>query len=433
MKKYKSYSTDKPSGVEWLGNIPEHWELRKLKFIADLIMGQSPDSTDYNYEEIGVPFLQGTAEFGIINPNPRLSCESAKKYARKDDLLLSVRAPVGEINVADQVYGIGRGLCAIRPKINVFNKTFTRYFLEIGKVELVSGATGSIYDAVTVNQVANLQCLTPPLKEQKLIATFLDRETTRIDTLITKKCELINLLEKKRTAIITNAVTKGLEPELPMKDSGVEWLGKVPRNWEVKKLKYIAQIVRGKFTHRPRNDPRFYDGNYPFIQTGDISAANKYITSYQQTLNELGLSVSKEFPKGTLVMTIAANIGDLAILDFPACFPDSIVGFLPRNYCLDFLYYNLTAMKSEMVKTATLNTQMNLNIERIGGLFSICPPIAIQKQIATYLDKVNIRIDELIDKTATSISELTKYRQSLITAAVTGKIDVREEVERGAA
>jgi type I restriction enzyme, S subunit len=128
-------------------------------------------------------------------------------------------------------------------------------------------------------------------------------------------------------------------------------------------------------------------------------------------------------------MTIAANIGDLAILEFSACFPDSIVGFVPRNNNnLNYLYYNFSAMKLEMLGTATLNTQMNLNIERIGSLFSIRPPSQEQEQIANYLDyKIN-QIEALITKTRTSIDHLKEYRTALISAAVTGKIDVREEV-----
>lgn len=150
------------------------------------------------------------------------------------------------------------------------------------------------------------------------------------------------LLQEKRAALISHAVTKGLDSNTPMKDSGIEWLGEIPTHWEVKPIKYLSHILRGKFTHRPRNDPRFYDGLYPFIQTGNIASAGKYITDYQQTLNALGYAVSKEFPAGTFVLSIAAHIGDVAILGFPACFPDSIVGLVPKNIIyLDCVYRSL--------------------------------------------------------------------------------------------
>ncbi|MEA5612932.1 type I restriction-modification system subunit M N-terminal domain-containing protein [Nodularia spumigena] len=162
----------------------------------------------------------------------------------------------------------------------------------------------------------------------------------------------IEKLDEKRTALISHAVTKGLDPRVPMKDSGIEWLGKIPNHWEVIKVKHLTKILRGKFTHRPRNDPRFYDGQYPFIQTGDVANANKFIMEYTQTLNENGYAVSKEFPSGTLVMTIAANIGDMAILNFNACFPDSIVGFLPSKMTdIFFLYHLFSSMKKQFFRT----------------------------------------------------------------------------------
>lgn len=208
------------------------------------------------------------------------------------------------------------------------------------------------------------------------------------------------------------------------KDSGVEWLGEIPEHWFPMKIKYLTSIIRGKFTHRPRNDPRLYDGNYPFIQTGDVAAADKYIKSYEQTLNELGFLVSKQFPKGTLVMTIAANIGDLAILDFPACFPDSIVGFLPKaGIDLNYLYFNLKAMKSELMETAIQNTQLNLNVDRIGSLFSVCPPLPEQQTIASFLDHETAKIDALIAKKERLIELLQEKRTAIVSHAVTKGLD----------
>ena len=114
-----------------------------------------------------------------------------------------------------------------------------------------------------------------------------------------------------------------------MKDSGVEWIGNTPAHWAVMRISQVSEVLRDRFAHRPRNDPALYDGRYPFVQTGDVARSRKEITEYRQTLNERGLRISKIFPEGTLVMTIAANIGDVAVLDFAACFPDSIVGFVP--------------------------------------------------------------------------------------------------------
>ena len=192
-------------------------------------------------------------------------------------------------------------------------------------------------------------------------------------------------------------------------------------------MKQVSKIVRGKFTHRPRNDPALYDGDYPFIQTGDIARAQKIILSYTQTLNEKGLAVSKLFPAGILLMTIAANIGDVAILGFDACFPDSIVGFIPsKDVKRDYLYYIFQILKPELINDAPVNTQGNLNVERIGAKRIALPSDDEQNAIIEYLDKKTDQIDMAITIHHHSVELLKEYRTRLIADVVTGKVDVRE-------
>ena len=266
----------------------------------------------------------------------------------------------------------------------------------------------------------------PPRHEQQRIATFLDQETAKIDGLVAEQRRLMELLKEKRQAVISHAVTKGLNPHVPLKSSGIEWLGDVPERWEVKKIRHFAEVLRGKFTHRPRNDPAFYDGEFPFVQTGDITGASRYITGFKQTLNERGIAVSKQFPKGTLVMAIAANIGDVAILDFPAYFPDSIVGLVPKQGVeLMFLYYLMIGMKQPMLMTATVSTQMNLNVDQICSLTAACPPRDEQARIVCHLDEVLQKMDALTAEAQRAIDLLQERRTALISAAVTGQIDVR--------
>jgi type I restriction enzyme S subunit len=205
-KKWQPYPTYKDSGVEWLGKIPEHWEVKKLKYISYLTMGQSPSSDDYNHEGYGSPFLQGNAEFGNRHPQAKIFCATVNKYAEKGDILISVRAPVGALNEADTRYGIGRGLCSIRPR-DIIIRQFAWYLIQVVKVELNFLSTGSTYEAVAVTDISNLSCLLPPLPEQQKIAQFLDRETSKIDNLITKTRTSIDHLKEYRTALISAAVT----------------------------------------------------------------------------------------------------------------------------------------------------------------------------------------------------------------------------------
>ena len=270
-------------------------------------------------------------------------------------------------------------------------------------------------------------CLPSP-PEQQTIVEFLDYETAKIDALIAMQQQLIALLEEKRQAVISHAVTKGLNPDAPMRDSGVEWLGEVPEHWTVSKVGHQTQIYRGKFTHRPRNEPRFYGGQYPFIQTGDVSKSSKYITEHTQTLNEKGFLISREFPKGTLCMVITgAKTGSVAILDFVACFPDSIVGFYPKHAekGAEYLFYAFQALKQYFDSVAVVSTQENLNVERISGAKWAWPPPDEQVEIAKHLAFTLERMKLIEQNSALLVELLQERRTALISAAVTGKIDVR--------
>jgi type I restriction enzyme S subunit len=197
----------KDSGIQWLGEIPKQWKLLRAKFCAEINMGQSPNSEDCNTEGIGLPFLQGNAEFGPRHPTPKQYCDVARKSSRAGDLLISVRAPVGALNIAEQDIGIGRGLCGIAPSKSHLNSTYCWYLLHLVRKQLNFNATGSTYDAVSAEDVCNMILVIPPEKEQEKIASFLDNETGKIDTLVEKVQKSIELLKEYRMAIISAAVT----------------------------------------------------------------------------------------------------------------------------------------------------------------------------------------------------------------------------------
>ena len=276
------------------------------------------------------------------------------------------------------------------------------------------------------NKLADLLYLVPPIVEQHKLVSFLDEKCSEIDAMLSKTRASIEEYKKLKQAVITQAVTKGVRGEREMKDSGVEWIGEIPKEWICEKIKYATSISRGLFNHRPRNDERYYNGKYPFIQTGDVANATKYIVSYSQTLNELGKAVSKEFPKGTLTMTIAANVGDVAILNFDAYFPDSVVGFIPnKNIRTLYLFYVFSSMKDEFTRTAIKSTQLNLNIDRVKETFiPVTLSVNEQCEIENYLESKCAEIDGLIAKKEQLVKELESYKKSLIYEVVTGKREV---------
>jgi type I restriction enzyme S subunit len=431
--RYESY---KDSGVEWLGEVPEHWSHTAMKHVFCYVVdnrGRTPPLEASGIPMLEIKHIEGDGCYPKLVFDKFISQKTCDEFLRcyldDGDILFGTVGSIGKVSIVPKVFNfiIAQNVVAFRVGKSQHNKYYYHLMnAEIFRGCLTAANKSNIQDSIKVSDILQERFCVPPYIEQQTIAAFLDRETAKIDALIAEQQRLIELLKEKRQAVISHAVTKGLTPDAPMKDSGIEWLGEVPEHWEVKQLRHFAEVLRGKFTHRPRNDPAFYDGEYPFIQTGDITGSSRLITGYKQTLNERGISVSKEFPRGTLVMAIAANIGDVAILDFPAYFPDSIVGLVPNDKSdLMFLFYLMMALKQPMLMSATVSTQMNLNVDQICSLIAPCPPLEEQSEIFFFLDNETIKLDTLTAEAKRGIELLQERRTALISAAVTGKIDVR--------
>ena len=437
MGKYQAYPEYKDSGIEWIGDIPKHWELWKLTHAYEEIgSGTTPPSTDAEWYGGTVPWVT-TGELREkeiysttknVTDDALRSFTALRKYPKGSIAIAMYGATIGRLGIFG-VEATTNQACCVFTKSSVVDNHYLYYWLQAFRQDIVNLASGGGQPNINQEVVASLKVSCPDKVGQEIIVSFLDHETAKIDTLIDKQQQLIQLLKEKRQAVISHAVTKGLNPNAPMRDSGVEWLGEVPEHWVIKSYRYAAKIYRGKFNHRPRNDPAFYDGKYPFIQTGDVAQADKKITEYKQTLNERGIGVSQKFPSGTLVMAIAANIGDTAILDFEAYAPDSVVGFKPYDGIdLEFLRYSLKAALPALEQTSTQSTQANLNIDRIGAVKASFPPVAEQEEIVRFLDALHERYAIIEIKAKEAIELMQERRTALISAAVTGKIDVRHPV-----
>ncbi|MCI5145643.1 MAG: restriction endonuclease subunit S [Candidatus Electrothrix sp. AR3] len=435
--RYGVYSAYRDSGVEWLGAVPEHWESRRLGAYGAFQGGtgfpheiQGKKRLKYPFYKVSDTNLDGN-EIYLSIANNYISQETANKISAKINKSGSIMFP----KVGAALLGNKRRILSVESIVDNNCMVFSPYkgdikywYYWLSELDFGQISNPGPVPSVNESQLTNFPSIFPPVEEQTAIANFLDRETSKIDQLISKQQQLIALLKEKRQAVISHAVTKGLDPEAKMKDSGVEWLGEVPAHWVVKNYRYSTKIYRGKFGHRPRNDPEYYDGEYPFIQTGDIARAGKVITSYKQTLNEKGISVSQKFSAGTLVMAIAANIGDIATLNFEAYAPDSVVGFKPKPDCdLEFLRCSLMGALPVLEQSSTQNAQANLNIDRIGSVSAAFPPLHEQIKISSEIDQLMRKTDILIEKATKAIALLKERRTALISAAVTGKIDVRTE------
>lgn len=208
------------------------------------------------------------------------------------------------------------------------------------------------------------------------------------------------------------------------KESGVDWLGGIPNEWGICRLKDIFIMNRGKFSHRPRNDSKMYGGEHPFLQTGDVAKSNKYVQSYTQTLSNEGVKVSRKFKKDTILMTISANIGDIGILKFDAYFPDSIIGFKSMyNIDNDFAFYFLYVLKNPLNRIKVTNTQDNLNLERLNTIFKALPKIKTQTKIANYLDLKTKKVDKEISILEQKIEKYKELKETLIAETVLRGLD----------
>ena len=300
----KPYPAMKDSGVPWLGAVPEHWEVGRLGTSVhgciNGIWGNDPNGREDLPCVRVADFDRARLRVRLAKPTLRAVApgERKRRLLKKSDLLLEKSGggdlqPVGVVMLYDHdIEAVCSNFVARMPVSARCNSSYLTYLhshlyairLNVRSIKQTTGIQNLDSSSYLGEPVAF-----PPLAEQAAIARFLDHADRRIRRYLRAQQQLITLLEEQKQAIIHQAVTRGLDPNVRLKSSGVEWLGDVPAHWEVKRVKQAAQVLRGKFTHRPRNDPSLYDGPYPFIQTGEVAHAERAITSYRQTLNERGL------------------------------------------------------------------------------------------------------------------------------------------------
>ena len=406
LQPYKKYNA---VAYDYTTELPDGWQL--LPNIA--IFQERKESGTENEENLTISAIRGIVKSTDYENRKDRTSDDKSQYllVKEGDLayntMLMWDGAVGHSSfrgIVSPAYTVLKAKLKINPKFfhyqmrTEFYKNYSRRF-SYGIVD----ARLRLYYV----HFKRMYSIVPPLEVQNSIVAYLDKKNSEIDKFIRNKGRLVELLEEELDLFIVQKVNS------------------LKVGWTNKKIKYASTVFRGKFTHRPRNDESLYDGEYPFIQTGDVARAEKYITNYSQTLNKLGYKVTTEFPKGTIVMTIAANIGDVAILGFNACFPDSVVGFYPKKDVLnDFLYYALKVKRNDFLQSAIVNTQMNLNVERVSSVFIDIPSFSEQKNIVFEIEEHEKYIYNAISKAQKEISSIKEYREALITDLVTGKRSV---------
>ncbi len=405
-------------------NIPEGWKIQILGNILDIYNGKTPLKSNSDY------WTGGKVSWFTINDirqNGRIINETKQhitgealaktgiKLLPRKSVLLCCTASIGEVAYSDIELTTNQqfnGLVVKDPE--EVDAKFLFYTASILSKELNSLSGTTTFGFVSVGKLASIKILLPPIKEQQKIAEILGV----VDEDIAKTQGVIDTTEKLKRGLMQKLFTRGISHTKVKKTK----LGEIPEEWDVMKLKEIANVERGKFSHRPRNAPEFYGGKYPFIQTGDIVSSDGKIIRYSQTLNEKGLSVSRMFKKGTIVMTIAANIGDTGILEFDSCFPDSLVGITSKEDVNNiFLEYLLRTKKKYLNSIATQSAQKNINLQKLEPMLVVKPDIKEQQKIAEILSAV----DEKISVNKKLLVKLTKLKKGLMQDLLSGRVRVR--------
>jgi type I restriction enzyme S subunit len=442
--KYPAYPKYKKSGVEWLGDVPEHWGVKRLKFILQEPLQYGANEAA-ELDDPGLPrFVRITDvdESGNLRDETFRSLpeEIAKPFLLDEGDLLFARsgATVGKTFFYRKTWGkaaYAGYLIRARLKKKI---VFPDYVNFITKSSLYAQWISSILIQATIQNVsaekyASYLIPIPPLAEQQVIANFLDSEAGRIDELIGKKQKLIELLKEKRTALISHAVTKGLNPKVKMKPSGVEWLGAVPDHWNVKRMKHLGAIRYGL-----GEPPEYVDEGLPFIRATDIKRGKVEMDLVKKIRPEdVPWSRNPQLKlHEILVVRSGAYTGDSAIItsDVVDCIAGYDMVYTARKAYAPFMAWVLLSkymLNGQIYLERMRAAQPHLNAEELGNFIVLLPSLPEQQTIADFLDHETGKIDSLISKVETAIEKLKEYRTALISAAVTGKIDVSTTLNTG--
>ena len=402
----------------FINQIPNNWKFMRLKYVANTIMGQSPDSSSVN-KESGIPFMQGSSEFGEKTPNVTQFCNEPKKMSRIGDILMTVRAPVGKINISDRIYCIGRGLCSI--KAVKISPEYLKFFILKSEEDFKYYSNGTTYDAVTIGDVDNFAICVPPIEEQEKIVKYLNEICDAVDSSIDKHKKIINHIIEYKQSYITSAIVNGIKDTTTIKETYIDWLGQIPKQWEVKKIKYVFTIrkrIAGKdgltvlsITQNgivPKNIEsnegqiaESYE-NYQIVEPGDFAMNHMDLLTGWVDVSKYSGVTSPDYRVFTL--------DDQKNNDY------RYFKYMMQMFYFNKIFYGLGA---------GISTKGRWRLQApIFKNFKIpVPPLEEQREIADAIEEKVTKINSVVATHTEIIEKLEEYKKSIIYHAVTGKID----------
>jgi type I restriction enzyme S subunit len=433
MKKYDSY---KDSGVEWIGKVPAHWGVDILNRIFKINTGFTPSTSNNEFYENGehdwitIRDLDGKY---VSESKTKLTdiAVKGKTIIPKGSLLYSFKLSVGQMAFTTKDIYTNEAIFSVFPseKLNL-----NYYYYLLDRI-LIHNSNENIYGAKILNQelIKASKLLVPSEEEQTTIANYLDHKTTQIEHLIAKKEQFIQLLEEERIAVINQAVTKGLDPSVPLKDSGIEWLGEIPEHWEIAKIKRLSALISKGTTPSTVGKEVSDKGEIRYLKSENIVDNQLLNTPEFYIDNETNQILRRSILEinDVLIVIAGASIGKVAILtdDFYPSNTNQAVSFIrlknPNSSCFVWYWLQSSYIKERISLDATQSAQPNLSMESIGNFY--IPKISIEEEqdIMTFLTQKTKDIDVIISKTKQEIELLKEYKTAFISEVVTGKIDVR--------
>ncbi|WP_082054399.1 restriction endonuclease subunit S [Methyloterricola oryzae] len=446
---FPRYDSYRDSGVEWLGEVPEHWGISRLGFeswVRARLGWKGLKAEEYvedGFVFLATPNIKGVnIDFENVNfINQYRYDESPEIKLRVGDVLLAKDgSTLGTVNVVRYLprpATVNSSIAVITPH-KALNGFFLYYLFQSSymdsTIQRIKGGMGVPH--LFQEDLNKFYTPLPSLLEQQSITAFLDRETAKIDALIAEQQRLIELLKEKRQAVISHAVTKGLNPDAPLKDSGIEWLGEVLAHWEVKRIKNLSSVI-SKGTTPTSIGADFTSDGIRFLKAENITEIEVSDQPEFYISEEAHATLSRSaLQEGDVLVVIAgATTGKAAVLDarlLPANTNQAVSFIRPKDKRLSN-YINCWLNTNMVRRTVLLNSvqsaQPNLSMEDLGNIPLPLPPFAELIGIATFLDRETDKLDTLTAEAQTAITLLQERRTALISAAVTGKIDVRGLVE----
>jgi len=432
----KPYPAMKDSGVEWLGEVPVHWEVRRLKqTFCRIVGGSTPSSTETNNWDGEVVWVTPAdisktvhlkSSLRRITQDGLRSCSS--ELVSPGSIIVTSRAPVGNVAIAETDLCTNQGCKALVATPNIVNPLFGLNVLSMLKDELQSLAVGTTFAEISTSRIGSVAIPLPPLPEQTAIVRYLDYMDRRVRRLVGAKRKLITLLTEQKQAIIHHAVTRGLDPDVSLKDSGIEWLGEVPEHWEVRRLKSIAHIRYGL-----GQPPRESSVGLPLIRATNVergSIIEKNLVRVDP--EDVPASRNAFLSEGEIIVVRSgAYTADSAII--PGEYDGAVAGYdmvvTVNNALPHFIAQSLLStyvLNDQLIIASMRSAQPHLNVEELGVAQILIPPISEQAVIIERLDHATSNIDNAIARANREIELLNEYRTRLIADVVTGKLDVRE-------